>query len=568
MNFAQAFILMRPWGLYTEQLSLPARKSISVGDRISVPAGCGLSVVGAREIHFKFSGQKIIPAQREGGTFAFGGTEKTYNTIPAGAAPRESNFKLVIGRGRVEEIVDISIEGALARPERPGDVSPAENQLTFLLSIVERIRTLSEIDDHEEALDYHVDGRRLIATCIPWSQLVEDWCVEREGDDPRMDIIVRHAATLQAVVEELASRPRLVLKRIRERQPVARVQELDAACLQWFVRQPGRTTAEKAGSRQTILAVARQGTFDTLENRVLHDYLDRAALAANSYASLHRGLRRSARVASVERYARQCRQLGHLLEEIGVGLPTPPVVPNYVLQQDARYRKIWKAYQELLRRETEVDDVWRWQVRLWAEFCRLSILVALRRSPGVQVLAAAPLWLKADQNRGRWTDISAHPAITLVEGGDWNGRFVVTLIDGQDENADGSGRRELWRYFWSVGPAAVIHAQEIATGRETWVLIWALHAMDSHVIDLAVEASSADAALRQLRDQIRLGLGINVNLGGFVIASNPFSSPAVPSTSSGEVVAWATALGENSLSNMIGEIASLLPIVVGVAGHA
>jgi hypothetical protein len=568
MTLARAFILTRPWGLYTAHLSPPARLPVKVGDRVSVLAGCGLSVVGPRELMFKFSGQKIIPAQREGGIFAFGGTEKAYCTIPASSTSRESDFKLVISRDQIEEIVEVSVEGALARPQKPGDVTPAEHQLTFLLSIVERLRALSEAEGDEEALDYHVNGRRMIATCIPWERLVEQWYVEREGDDPRMDIIVRHAATLQSVVEGLASHPRLVLKRIRERQPVSRIQELDAACLQWFVRQPGRTAAEKAGSRQTILAVARQGTFDTLENRVLHDYLARAAVAATSYVSLHRALRRTARVASVERYARLCRQLGHGLTEDGVGFPTPPVVPNYVLQQDARYRQVWKAYQELLRRETEVDDVWRWQVRLWAEFCRLSILVALRSSPGVRVLAEAPLWLKTDQSRGRWADTTAHPAVLLIEGAEWNGRVVITFIDGQDKNADGFGRRELWRYFWSVGPAAVIHSQEIATGREAWVLVWTLHAVGANVIDLAREAGSADVALRQLKEQIGLGLGIHVNLGGFVIASNPFPSPLPPSTSSGEVVACATALGEASLHNMIAEIADLLPVIIGLAGHA
>jgi hypothetical protein len=158
--------------------------------------------------------------------------------------------------------------------------------------------------------------------------------------------------------------------------------------------------------------------------------------------------------------------------------------------------------------------------------------------------------------------------VLLIEGGDWNGRVVVTLIDGQDGNADGFGRRELWRYFWSVGPAAVIHAQEIATGREAWVMVWTLHAMSRNVIDLAREAGFADVALKQLKNQIGLGLGVHVNLGGFVIVSNPFPSPLPLSTSSGEVVACATALGETSLDSMISEIAGLLPVIIGVAGHA
>ena len=530
MSFAQAFILTRPWGLYTEHEEQPDRHPIRVWDRLNVPAGCGLSVVGPPDLLFSFAGRKVISTQREGGVFDFGGTERTFSTVPVGSTAREANFRLVMDRDRIEEIVEVSVELGLARPDKPGEATSAEQQLAFLLSIVERLRVLSEVEADEGEIEYHTNGRRMIATYIPWERLIAQWCTEHEGDDPRMDLIVRHAATLHSVVEELASHPRRILKRIRERQPVSRLQELDSACLQWFVRQPGRTPEEKAGSRQTILAVARQETFDTLENRVLHDYLDRAAAVAVSYASLHKSLRRSERVASVERYARLCRHLGHVLVDSLVGLPTLPVVPNYVLQQDVRYRQIWKAYQDLLRRETEEDDVWRWQVRLWAEFCRLSILVALRRLPGVRVIAEAPLWLKADQNRGRWADTSAHPAVLLAAGGDWNGRVVITMIDGQDERADGFGQRQLWRYLWSVGPAAVIHAQDISSGREVWVLAWALHAMSPDAINLSRETQSADAALKRLKDQIGLGLGIQINLGGLVIASSPFhqTPPAIP----------------------------------------
>ena len=156
----------------------------------------------------------------------------------------------------------------------------------------------------------------------------------------------------------------------------------------------------------------------------------------------------------------------------------------------------------------------------------------------------------------------------IAEGKDWNGRLVITLVDGQDESADGFGLRELWRYFWSVGPAAVIHAQEITTRRETWVLVWALHTMGPNVIDLARESQSANVALKQLKDQIRLGIGIEVNLGGVVIVSNPLSAPIKPSDSSDKVVACATNLRENSLEKMIAEIASLLPVIIEVASDA
>ena len=96
MTFARAFILTRPWGLYTEHLTRVARLPIKVRDQVSIPAEYGLSVVGPPELTFKFAGQKIIPAQREGGTFAFGDSEKTYCTIPTGSTSREANFRLVM----------------------------------------------------------------------------------------------------------------------------------------------------------------------------------------------------------------------------------------------------------------------------------------------------------------------------------------------------------------------------------------------------------------------------------------------------------------------------------------
>ncbi|MFD1807551.1 hypothetical protein ACFSHQ_03525 [Gemmobacter lanyuensis] len=51
------------------------------------------------------------------------------------------------------------------------------------------------------------------------------------------------------------------------------MQEMDRASMRWLSRQPGRTTAERAGSEQRIMAVVRHQNYDTLENRVAHSYL-------------------------------------------------------------------------------------------------------------------------------------------------------------------------------------------------------------------------------------------------------------------------------------------------------
>jgi len=53
------------------------------------------------------------------------------------------------------------------------------------------------------------------------------------------------------------------LARTHRMIPLARVQEIDRRAMTWLVRQPGETTAERAGNRQRISAIAREENFDT-----------------------------------------------------------------------------------------------------------------------------------------------------------------------------------------------------------------------------------------------------------------------------------------------------------------
>lgn len=59
------------------------------------------------------------------------------------------------------------------------------------------------------------------------------------------------------------------------------------------------------------------------------------------------------------------------LEEVGSA--GHGIRPNYVLQNDSRYREIWKYYLRLLRQEDEQDRLWDWQARTWADVARLLV---------------------------------------------------------------------------------------------------------------------------------------------------------------------------------------------------
>ncbi|WP_245286668.1 DUF2357 domain-containing protein [Bradyrhizobium sp. ARR65] len=217
-----------------------------------------------------------------------------------------------------------------------------------------------------------------------------------------MDVIAQHAFVLWRTLEELARSPRRILRRTHRQIPISRVQELDRRAMTWLVRQPGETLAERAGDQQRILAVAREENFDTLENRVLRAYCELASHAARDYLELNRAKSLTTRARKVDSFGRSSRRLARYLADHGVRLAEPGVTPNFVLQHNVNYHRIWTSWQELLDRDRVLDELWRWQARSWEEFCTLGVVVALAGIPGAELVAAAPLEFLSEQKRGSW----------------------------------------------------------------------------------------------------------------------------------------------------------------------
>jgi hypothetical protein len=90
------------------------------------------------------------------------------------------------------------------------------------------------------------------------------------------------------------------------------------------------------------------------------------------------------------------------LAERGVIEATADAAPNFVLQNNANYRKVWDAWVDLLRRGRIVDDLWRWQARSWEEFCALALMVALQSIPSARAIATSPLEFREEQEQGCW----------------------------------------------------------------------------------------------------------------------------------------------------------------------
>ena len=134
---------------------------------------------------------------------------------------------------------------------------------------------------------------------------------------------------------------RKILLRYRDLVPIHHFQESDVHCLRWYVQQPGRTKEEKAGNKQRLLAVVRRESFNTLENQVLKDFIARCYRESSRYlqSELPPDKSDSTRAMLVRSYKGVCNV--SLRETIFENVTKPPhgIQPNYVLQQDTRYKK-------------------------------------------------------------------------------------------------------------------------------------------------------------------------------------------------------------------------------------
>ena len=153
------------------------------------------------------------------------------------------------------------------------------------------------------------------------------------------------------------------------------MREIDKACLINLARRPGLAVAEKAGPRQRILAVRREETNNTLENRVVRHCCKLIRRAAERYLAFHHDvdIGRSPRKQHVSDFHRKAIRWNDCEELRNVGILTVPCKsPNYVLLQNPHYVRIWQAYVTLVKNEELRASVWRWQRRLWKDIATVG----------------------------------------------------------------------------------------------------------------------------------------------------------------------------------------------------
>ncbi len=178
-------------------------------------------------------------------------------------------------------------------------------------------------------------------------------------DAPDENLVSEIAKECLPSVEEILGSLRVVLLRSREKVGIGKVQQIDAHCMQWLVRQPGRDPVEKAGVRQEILAVVRRENFNTLENRVFKDFLARYRPLSQQYLEKNKKFLPGAiNVQKVARLEKLCSAGTRLPELSDISAIRDLPSPNYVLQQHRNYSKIWVAYVSIVEWANIEERLW------------------------------------------------------------------------------------------------------------------------------------------------------------------------------------------------------------------
>ena len=271
---------------------------------------------------------------------------------------------------------------------------------------------------HREDSGSPLAERKLSEACAAFREYLGS-----QKDFAPESLIVEIARNAPEAISSIVAGPRMVLMREHTEVPLDKIQEMDTFSLVALARRPGRTVAMKAGPKQRLTALTRRETADTVENRVVMDFILRSARSARQYVDemcarcprkeackLHDPVVEkdcpSERVKIVASYSRHCAawlRNGTFAEV--ARLKEPRTRPNYVLQQNIRYVKVWKYYLKLLRLEDVEEDVWRWRRAAWSDMAKMLFLMVWEerlKSRAKLQTSRRPFMIRSANRNGRW----------------------------------------------------------------------------------------------------------------------------------------------------------------------
>jgi hypothetical protein len=367
---------------------------------------------------------------------------------------------------------------------------------------------------------------------LPWVEAVNS-IIEEERDlrQPRKALIVDIAENMRGKLQQIVTAARRILYRERLMLPADRLSETDTACLRWMIRQPGETLIQKAATnRQRFLGIARRESFDTLENRVMKDFICRCSHEGRRYLKTevgdNPGLQQSERAITVRQYHVLCTDLSRTPFLENVAAPPPAPRPNYVLQNDIRYREIWRHYVRLLRREDEEDCLWDWQSRTWADVCRFLVCAAifdLLANPSGEVLfeelLASAVRLAGEQRLGSRILEGSEPGPFLVarRGQERSRASILEIV-----HPDQAGEHPATRFLGRTGGHLYLVLTPLTGERPLVLIVWAIHtaSAEEHPSWMEIGQSAGRALQNHIRIFDQRREPDFPRLRGFIVASD------------------------------------------------
>ena len=344
------------------------------------------------------------------------------------------------------------------------------------------------------------------ALSLPWEKMPA--CIREYGGDTsvqKRSLIGSIAEEMSQRVQELVHAAKRMLVHERKLLPAAKAGEMDAGCMHWYFQQPGKNPIEKASSnRQRLKALSRRETFNTLENRVFKEFLQRCIRECQQYISvICSGKTDTGYAKEVGRYSSICSDLLKRPMWEDVGTLESGARPNYVLQNDARYRKIWELYQKLLRKQDEEDWMWAWQGNTWADICRLLLgtaLFSMAKDKALHVrvtpLARAACGFLGEQIQGIRILKGSEPGPFLLSGP--NNKAVLEIV-----HADEMEKHVPASSLGSTGGSMYFVIKPLRGLREKAtlarvIIVWPVHSLASTLkLDLYALKESAESGLAQ-----------------------------------------------------------------------
>jgi hypothetical protein len=359
-----------------------------------------------------------------------------------------------------------------------------------------------------------------------WADADKIW-LHPDLSEPRMEMLIRLAQDqgLRVKLESIAKAPRRILTRIRAETPVGRIQELDAHCIRNFAQRPGRSALEKAGSRQSLLAVLRKTTHDTLENRVAVWVLDALARRTTQWLSMHDQwiVRRSRRALSVKRLGKHARdwRMAEALQDVKADGLRHPVQANYPLLLDQRYKSVYSAYLELIKYHRIEDDAWTWRRVLWSETVKQLLACAFNENWGKSALASRPYYRSAP-DRGSW--LGSHLTPGPFKHPKFGSMVLLDAREAQKMNWGNVAPQKWMKYVGVLGCETIIWWPD----RDAASIVWSNLASRGHAAEWKASLERAGQALASFKMTMESDGVSTIGLSGLVVQTGRCSGQ-VPS---------------------------------------